>query len=144
MNRFPPSSQSNTASAFKMPAVSEDGYIRLGFSRLESVNLVHLISGLEEESPGNTACGATSTAIIGYTEWISNTVPAITLGWDWQMETSGNPVSLRRISEPRSNIMLKTGNRDMGPARTAALLEIYIDGLGWEDDVLKYIDHRYS
>lgn len=130
---------------FNFPVISEDGYIRLSFPKLEAIRLIHMISGLDEYAPEIVSAGAISTAITGYTEWISNTSPAITIGWDWQLETISSPVSLKRISEPRSNIMLEdAGKRDMGPVKTAALLEIIIDTLDWQIAVMDHIDLRYS
>ncbi|OYV71357.1 MAG: hypothetical protein B7Z67_01060 [Acidiphilium sp. 21-60-14] len=116
--RFP--SQQDASMPFSFPVISEDGYIRLSFPELEAIRLIHMTSGLDEYAPEIVSAGAISTSITGYTEWISNTSPAITIGWDWQLETICNPVSLKRISEPRSNIMLEdAGKRDMGPLKTA-------------------------
>ena len=139
MNRPLISSRQQTPLA--MPIISEDGYIRLLPSQLKAVRLIHLISGLDEYPAETTSCGAMPTAITGYTEWISHTVPAITIGWDWQMQT---PVFFERISEPRSNIMLKAAGSDIGPAKTAAWIEAYIDSLDWEKSVLDCIGLRYS
>lgn len=137
--------QQDTSKQCSMPTLSEDGYIRLSFSRLETIRLMHLISGLDEDAPETVSSGAMSTTITGYTEWISCTTPIITIGWDWLMETFGAPLTLIRIGEPRSNIMLEdSGKLELGPIKTAALLEVFIDALDWQMEVLEHIDLRYA
>lgn len=136
MTHLPASGSKETA--LIMPPVSEDGYIRLIPSQLKIVRLIHLISGLDEHAESRDA---TPTVITGYTEWISQTVPAITIGWDWQMQS---PTSLKRISEPRSNVMLRLGGMDMGPEKTAARIETYIDSMEWQRSALDCIGRRYS
>lgn len=84
------------------------------------------------------------TEILGYTEWVSKTFPTITIGWDWQMDADHNHILLRRISEPRSNIMLQDSTgMDIGPAKTMILLEVLIDVLDWPIEVRNHIDIRY-
>ena len=126
-------------------AVSEDGYIRLSFAELQAVHLSHLISGLDEDTPAASFDGATSTAIRGYTEWVSHLTPALTIGWDWQMEAAHHYVLLRRIGEPRSNIMLLNAYRkDLSQLKTDALLEAFVDSLKWQTEVKEHIGNRYT
>lgn len=122
-----------------------DGYIRLSFAELQTVHLIHLISGLDEDSPAELSGGAILLAITGYTEWVSNTLPALSIGWDWQMDVVRDHVRLRRISEPRSNILLQDASRlDVGTDKTVALLEAFVDALNWQDGAQKHIDTRYT
>lgn len=146
MNQHTTSSRRLDFSAtFSMLAVSDDGYIRLSFAELQTVSLIHLISGLDEESPTTIPGGAMPTEIMGYTEWVSNSVPTITIGWDWQIDADHNRILLRKISEPRSNIMLQDSTgMDVGPAKTLILLEALIDALDWSIEVRSHIDIRYS
>ena len=118
-----------------------DGYIRLPFTEVKKLFLIHLISGVDQDVPTITSHGAVPTAITGYTEWVSNSAPAITIGWDWQMHALDHCVQLKSLSEPRSNLMLQSVNfSDVGHLKTATLLEAFIDGLSWESEVLKYIN----
>lgn len=134
-----------TSAAVSMLSVSADGYIRLSFEKLKTISLVHLISGLDENSPTITHSGALPTEIMGYTEWVSNTVPTITIGWDWQMDAVHNHILLRRISEPRSNIMLQDSTgMDVGSGKTMIMLEALIDVLDWPNEVRNHIDIRYG
>lgn len=145
MKRFTiPSRQRDSLTTANILNVSMDGYIRLSFAELQTVHLIHLISGLDEDSPAELSGGAILLAITGYTEWVSNTLPAITIGWDWQMDVVHGHVRLRRVSEPRSNIMLQAASRlDVGAEKTVALLEAFIDALNWQVDTHKHIDTRY-
>jgi hypothetical protein len=125
-----------------MATLSEDGYVRLTFESFCNLPLFHLLSGLDEDNPVSSSEGAILTVISGYTEWISTTTPAITLGWDWQLTASRGQPRCVRISEPRSNIMLLDAQRrDLGAVKTARLLETTIDRLSWQDAVIKGISY---
>jgi hypothetical protein len=118
------------------PKLSNDGYIRLSFVEIQAIGLTHLISELDQDAPTLRCDGAMATAITGYTEWISTTKPVITIGWDWQMDAPGKHVQLRRINEPRSNLMLCDADQvDAGPEKTIAALERLIDVLDWQSCV---------
>lgn len=129
-----------------IPAVSDDGYIRLSFAKLERTPLIHLISGLDESCPRTSSGDATPTEIAGYTEWVSNTSKvAISIGWDWKMEIVNSQILLRKINKPYSNIMLQHGHLiDSGQTKTAMQLESLIDTLNWQIEVRNYIDVRYA
>jgi hypothetical protein len=140
-----PSRRPNPLSTFSALDVSNDGYIRLPFTKLRAIPIFHLASGLEENYPTIILGGAIETEIVGYTEWISNTNPPITIGWDWQMGVVNHGVLLRRISEPRSNIMLQDLiQKDLGPRKTIMQLEELIDTLDWRSTVQSQIETRYD
>lgn len=123
----------------------QDGYIRLTQTQLQGISLAHLISGLDEDAPSLVPAGASQTAITGYTEWVSLGSPAIAVGWDWQMNMSNDQVQLERISDPRSNIMLKDDSEvDMGQTKSLSLLGGYIDTLNWQPETFSCIDARYG
>ena len=128
-----------------MLVISDDGYIRLSFSAIQSVCLTHLISGLDEDTPMIILGGAVQTAITGYTEWLSDTAPTITIGWDWEMHTASNHIQLRRIGAVRSNLMLRDLNQtDVGPMKTQVMLEMLIDALDWSSIVQNHINVDYA
>lgn len=121
--------------------VSADSYIRLPFDRLWKMKLVHLISGLDENKLVWLQKGAISTEITGYTEWVSETTPTISIGWDWMIQEEG---LYKRISEPRSNLMLiDSRQQDFGPVKTIALIEVVIDEMAWQKVIQHYISKRY-
>lgn len=128
-----------------MAILSEDGYVRLTFEAFCNLPLFHLLSGLDEDNPASSSEGAVVTVISGYTEWISGTEPAITLGWDWQLANSRGSAHCVRISDPRSNVMLLDAQQhDLGSAKTARLLKTMIDQLSWHDTVITSIGHPSS
>jgi len=123
----------------------DTGYIYLTVDELCAGALVHLVSGVDQECGLACAVGATATAITGYTEWVSQGEPILTLGWDWQMYVDGDAVCLQRVGPPSSNLMLQSpARRDLGHARTIALLNDYVDGFDWQHATLGHINARYG
>jgi hypothetical protein len=124
----------------------DTGYIYLTVDELCAGALVHLISGVDQECllTGGGG-GAIATAITGYTEWIGQGERILTLGWDWQMHANGDAVRLQRVGPPSSNLMLQSSaRRDLGHARTIALLNDYVDGFDWQHATLGHISARYG
>jgi hypothetical protein len=136
------------ASGVRVPlAVSPDGYVRLTLTAFHSIALAHLMSELDADIdlPPSTASGACLASIVGYTEWISHTTPAISLGWDWRIATAAGQVRYEREGEVRSNVMLLDAQRrDLGALATGVLLCVAVDILQWERAVDQYISNRYA
>ncbi|MES2316852.1 MAG: DUF4902 domain-containing protein [Pseudomonadota bacterium] len=130
----------------KLFIVSTDGYVRLPTAQLQSVQLEHLISGLDEDRPAMSPDGAVPTSITGYTEWLGkDTAAVITIGWDWQMDPIAGEMKLTMLFEPRSNIMLQdASDSDIGDEATAKQLAQWIDTLAWQADVACHIEARYA
>jgi hypothetical protein len=127
--------------------VSPDGYVRVTAAALRDVALAHLLSELDADInlPPSTASGATLASIAGYTEWASQTTPALSVGWDWRIATSGGQVRYERQGEVRSNIMLVNARcQDLGELATLAVLGVAVDDLDWERAVDHYISNRYA
>lgn len=123
----------------------QDGQIRLSIPELTLVRLVHLISGMDEDIPECIQSGAVASAITGYTEWVSTDVPTITIGWDWQIQTLNNQVSLKRLGEPRSNLILQDNiGVDLGQQNADRILSDWVDAMEWKDEILHYINGRYT
>jgi hypothetical protein len=128
-------------------AVSADGYVRLTVTALRAIALTHVLSELDADIhlPPSTASGACLASIAGYTEWASQTTPALSLGWDWRIATTGGRVRYQREGEVRSNVMLLDARRrDLGALATGMLLCVAVDSLGWEQAVDNYISNRYA
>jgi hypothetical protein len=122
--------------------MSDTGYVYMPISQLQKLRLVHLISGMDEDGGDDLRDAAVSTAITGYTEWIAK--DSITIGWDWQMGAAGMHAQLTRVSQPASNLMLQTAaGADLGPRKTAVVLETYIDDFNWQTEALEHITTRY-
>lgn len=126
--------------------VAADGYIRLTFDEFRRIELVHLISGLDEDERPLLREAAVATDITGYTEWVSATEPVISIGWDWMIRISRDRRSFYdRIAEPRGNVMLvDIHGQDFGPGKSATLIETVIDDMPWQDVVQTFINSRYA
>jgi hypothetical protein len=124
---------------------TEDGFIRLTLGTLVGIPLVHLMSGLDDESPGDTESEAGPTTVCGYTEWLSTGDHVITIGWDWHLLVTDRSPYCVRVNQPRSNLMLVDANRrDFGLGKTRLLLEAVIDSFSWQDEIIRFISSRYG
>jgi hypothetical protein len=126
---------------------STDGLIHLSIDELRSIPLIHLISGMDED-------GVASAYITGYTEWISQSAPVVSIGWDWKMVAENKQVRLERVGEPRSNLfvysnMYKDDQQDKittfpdGYTNSIDMLCAYVDSLEWHAVTLAHIRERY-
>ncbi len=128
-----------------VPASSLDGLVRLSLDGILSIHLRHLISGIDaEEHAGTGSCGC-RTVLSGYTEWIGDTEPALTMGWDWSVESHGGTHRWVRTGPPRSNIMLidKT-EQDLGWEKNLAILATFVDAMAWAEQAKQAIAIRYT
>jgi len=126
--------------------ISLDGYLRLTFAEFRQISLVHLISGLDEDNTALLQEGAIFSEVTGYTEWVSTTKPAISIGWDWMFQSAQvDGVYYKRTSKPRTNLMLVDAQqRDLGPAKTSTLIETVVDEIVWQIVVQDSISTRYA
>lgn len=126
--------------------LDDDGYVKLHLRSFRGIRMEHFVSGLEEEAhDGNLAEGACASTIEGYTEWVSASAPIISLGWDWVFDPMRIPSMLVRQSSLRTNVMLLDNDGvEVGPFKTAVLLEAVLDCFGWQETVLDEIENRYS
>ena len=126
------------------PVRAADGCIRLTWGDLQEQVLVHLISGLDEDCVHAGSGHATPTSITGYTEWVGERSPVISLGWDWLFDVSAARRELRRIGPPRSNVLLLDPERaELSEDHSEQQLEDFIDALLWQATVLLQIEARY-
>lgn len=127
-------------------AVSEDGYVRMSLPELLSLSLTHYLSGLDEDFAERVRGGVIQTTISGYTEWLSQGEPVVTVGWDWRLNLTPGVPSYVRDDLPRSNLMLVDAftQQDLGDEATAASLARLIDQSDWTDDAAKHIRIRYA
>lgn len=84
-----------------------NGLVLLSSAELDGVVFIHLTSALDDaESDSATRCG-TATVITGYTEWMAQGLPPLTIGWDWKLVTAHDtPILPRRLGLIRTNICL--------------------------------------
>lgn len=136
--------------------LSVDGLLRLSIDELLSLSMEHWMSGVDADVAPYCAsaiqgCGR-ATAISGYTEWISASAPAVSIGWDWVLQPQ--PVSLTwrqpllspppfywmRLGPPRTNVMLVyAAGGDTGWRKNLELLSTVVDALPWQDRLLRAV-----
>jgi hypothetical protein len=121
-----------------MAVLCQDGYVRMTFAAFQQTGMAHLFSGIDEDRPSADGAGANFSAITGYTEWISNSVPAITVGWDWQLTGVEGTAYFIHTGIPGSNLMfLDQRGHDLGSAQTRQLLVVWLAEFNWQSDTLK-------
>ena len=122
-----------------------DGYLRLSLAQFRRTPLLHLWSGLESEEEPAEPGGARVSTIRGYTEWVSDARPALSVGWDWRLGAQAGRAWCLRDGDPFSNIMLVDARRrDLGPDRTARLLGLALDRAAWQVETLAAVSLRYA
>ncbi|MBU2849948.1 DUF4902 domain-containing protein [Acidithiobacillus ferrivorans] len=124
--------------------LSPDGHVRLALERFQTIVLLHLWSGLDPEDSASLHEGAIQTHITGYTEWVSESTPILTLGWDWQLQGSSGRARYLRMGSPRTNVMLVDAFRnDLGAVKTSKTLQAAIDETDWQVAVHWHITERH-
>ncbi|PNS08163.1 DUF4902 domain-containing protein [Solilutibacter silvestris] len=129
-----------------MMILDQDGYVKLYLRNFRGIRMEHFVSGLEEDAHEKTPMeGASVSTIEGYTEWVSTSVPVISLGWDWIFDPMRIPSMLVRQNSLRTNVMfLDNDGAEVGPFKTAVLLEAVLECFGWQETVLDAIENRYA
>jgi hypothetical protein len=123
----------------------QDGFIRLDCDALQQIELIHLVSGLDDDPAAVLKCGSVVSAISGFTEWISTSRPVLSVGWDWVIGSRNGHAQYMMVGKPRSNIMLVDGeSQDLGADATADLLIIRLEQLIWQDITSAAITSRYA
>ena len=122
--------------------IDKDGYIRVERAVLDRLQLVHLVSGLNDEGvpAGHRARIGIGTS--GYTEWVTPSTPAISIGWEWvACATDGGPVP-QRVGQPYGNVMIvDERGQDTGVDWSACLLCEVADRLVWQAEVMAITGH---
>lgn len=126
--------------------VSDDGYVRMPAAMARTLRFAHVLSGLDDDCPEHCMEGGCIQSISGYTEWLTDTDPVITVGWDWRLDPTGTTPGYVRHGSPRTNLMARDDQmaKDLGDLRTEALLAALIDRLDWQSTVRRYLSIRYS
>ena len=129
-----------------MNASYNDGLLRLREQDLRKINLVHLISGIDEEAAESDTprCGG-STTLSGYTEWIASNEPNLTLGWDWQLDPAGDHSRVVRLGLPRTNVQLVSPGQDPLPwEQSLEVIASFIDTFDWNTPAFNAVCDRYA
>jgi hypothetical protein len=119
----------------RAPALSVDGYVRLPLASLSALPFVHLFSESDDEFLEELRVQTVPARSAGFSEWKSNTDPAISLGWGWFIHEESDTLVLAPDGV-RSNVMLvDTQGYDLGPTRTSHLFCTWLNTFRWQDMV---------
>lgn len=121
-----------------------DCYVRIADNQLPRIRLIHLQSGVDDDESMDEhklkGEGALLTCeISGYTEWVGESVPATSLGWDWVMAPPAGELMVRAGSI-RTNIMLvDEQGADCGLEATVQACGRLLAQWTWQPEVLAAI-----
>ena len=125
----------NQTSQMPKPVVSTDGYIRLPFNRFIELNFVHVGSDCDAALLAELNSLTVPALAAGFSEWISNTTPTISVGWGWFLHSRFRRVQLA-LDIVRSNVMLIDAHGyDLGATVTSRLFGTWLEDHNWQDDV---------
>lgn len=103
-----------------------------------------MISGLDDDLTIPRDGDVVSSAITGYTEWVSPSDPTVSIGWDWELTGGQGRVAVRRVGDPRHNVMCVEHGRDAGSRPTCLLIARYIAGIAWQPIILGFLAHDHG
>ncbi|MEO8153327.1 MAG: DUF4902 domain-containing protein [Rhizobacter sp.] len=123
-----------------------DFYVRAREQDFHTMVLRHVQSEVEfrgELTPSRQIEGASASALSGCSEWVTESDPPITAGWDWTVTASGD-VQLNHHSV-RTNLMLVDAQHgDLGHAVSINAIVHRLEGLAWQGCVLAVLRTRPS
>jgi len=126
------------------PAISHDGYIRLSLRHLDELPFIHLDSAFDPEILEELQARTIPACHAGYSEWISNTDPAISIGWSWFVHADSRRI-LPAPEAVRSNVMLVDARGyDLGPAETSMMFATWIATREWTPAVQDVLDSTHE
>lgn len=120
-------------------AAIHDFYVRTTMHGLASSRLAHMFSYLDDALKNDFQRMAMPVADAGYTEWVTDAAPTLSIGWEWYRPHAGSSILLGP-GEIRGNIMLLDQvGYDHGPILTERLLRCWITSLLWQPAVASAI-----
>lgn len=117
-----------------------DYYVRISESRLQGLRLVHLESGVDlsegDEVSDRSQSDAVESQLTGYTEWLAESAPEISVGWDWMLSGPLGKLTVRETSI-RTNVMLvDESGADLGHEATIHAWSRLLSDDAWHATVL--------
>ena len=86
--------------------LTENGLVLVAVADFMQISFNHLLTALDEEPRDQQSdCGRVAH-ITGYTEWLSDGYPQLTVGWDWILDERGQGHAPNRLGPPRTNVKL--------------------------------------
>lgn len=114
-----------------------DGYLRITAATLGRTTLRHLHSAIDASASTGPVSREMVPTAAGFTEWQGQSLPALSVGWDWVLTTAGLELIAGSL---RSNVMLvDDSGADLGPQANQSLLEAWLQGWDWQGEVLQIL-----
>lgn len=114
------------------PIMSPDGYIRLRLSCLDTLPFVHLVSASDDELLQELQSQTVPARRAGFSEWVSDTVPPVSVGWGWFIHSDTERIMLAPDGV-RSNVMLiDRSGYDLGPETSTRLFGAWLSSFEWQ------------
>lgn len=124
----------------RKPTVSRDGYIRLSLKHLSELPFTHLASDIDLTILEELQAQTVPARMAGYSEWISDTTPTISLGWSWFLHSRSRQL-LPAPEAVRSNVMLiDVHGYDLGQTATSFLFTTWLATHDWQHAVTEAVD----
>ncbi len=113
-------------------------------AELYDLTLIHLFSDLHlEASPQDHIDGPCN--LTGYTEWVSETTPVISISWDWEVNYHLSKKMMSVSGLPFTNITLThDGELPMTEDDSLNAIRDWIESFSWQETVSELIKQRYS
>lgn len=115
-----------------------DFYVRSDEWHFQRMLLRHVQSELEltnEVNPSRESEGASASVLCGCSEWVTESDPPITAGWDWAVTASGD-VLLNRHSVRTNLILVDENGNDFGHVVSIGAVVCRIEQLPWQHSAL--------
>ncbi|WP_176442424.1 DUF4902 domain-containing protein [Noviherbaspirillum humi] len=135
MNKSIEGSAQTRQADFPLLSHSFDGYIRLSLSHFHLLPFIHLYSSEDADFLDELHRLAIPAASAGYSEWVSDTSPPVSIAWGWFIHGPTGQMLLAPDGV-RSNVMLvDRQGYDLGPERTANLFGVWLGIFSWQSEV---------
>ncbi|GAA3928407.1 DUF4902 domain-containing protein [Litoribacillus peritrichatus] len=125
--------------------LSQDGYIRVTQSVLKTIALKHLDSGIYDDPVAIHHNQNITCEVTGYTEWISETIPLLSIGWDWKLDYKKQSLAYVMTGNPYSNVIVQDNNfSDLDQYDSLNFLSDLINKIEWSSQISTLITKKYS
>lgn len=115
--------------------LAPDGYVRLRLKDLGALSFFHLFSESDADFLEELQAQAIPASMAGFSEWRSDTEPALSLGWAWFVPNQSSQLLLAP-ERARSNLMLiDAAGYDLGSVKTSSLLRVWLNMFDWQSTV---------
>ena len=126
-------------------SVSNDGYVRITKHAMSMIPMKHLDSGLFAPSILLNSEVDGTCEISGYTEWISETAPSISIGWNWTLNYLSYPHAYEITGLPYSNVLLLDEySRELSEIASLKALARIVDKTPWATEIERHITQKYK